>query len=124
MEKKALLRTFISSFIITLVVFCFVMSFLWVDLMADSNGFKGFFPSLRMEKIDPLIYRLNTAIKEYELDFAPAEKIARTFQSFEAWVLPEEWRVISRTSLYIKDRIASHKKLRQEQEYYKNAGLV
>ena len=124
MNKKQLLRVFFSSFVITLIVFCFIMSFVWVDLKADRNGFEGFFPSLSLEKVSPLVYKLNTITKQYALDFTPAETVAQKLQGFEAWILPEEWRVFTRTSLYIKEQIDAQRRYKQEQEYYKNAGLV
>lgn len=124
MKNRELLRTFFSSFVITLVVFCFIMSFMWVDLKANRNGFSGFFPSLNIEQVEPLIYKLNTATKQYNLDFTTAEQIAEKLQKAEAWVLPEKWRVFSRASLYIKNRLEAHKIYRREQEFYKNAGLV
>lgn len=124
MQKKELLRIFISSFLITIIVFCFIMGFVWVDLMSNRNGFDGFLPSLRLEKLEPLLYRLSTATDEIELDFAPADYVAQKLQRFEAWILPENWRVFTRTSLYIKEQFAAHKRLKQQQEFYKNAGLV
>ncbi|HWP50659.1 MAG TPA: hypothetical protein VN626_03070 [Clostridia bacterium] len=101
-----------------------MMCFTWVDLMADRNGFPGFLPSLRLEQVEPLVYELNTSTRQYRLDLTAAEHFAETFQRTEAWVLPEDWRIFTRTSLYIRDRIEAHKKQRQEQEFYKNAGLV
>lgn len=124
MQRKELWRIFFSSFVITLIVFCFVMCFIWVDLMADRNGFTGFLPSLRFEQVEPLVYELDTATKQYRLDLTAAERFAETFQRTEAWVLPEDWRIITRASLYIRERIQVHKKYRQEQDFYKNAGLV
>lgn len=124
MQKKELLRTFFSSFVITLVIFCCVMCFIWVDLMADRNGFPGFLPSLRLEQVEPLVYELDTHARQYRLDLTAAERFAETLQRTEAWVLPEDWRLFTRTSLYIRERLEARKKYRQEQEFYKNAGLV
>ncbi len=124
MQKKELLRVFFSSFVITFIVFCFIMCLVWVDLKADRNGFSGFLPSLRLEQVEPLVYALDTPGKQYRLDLTAAERLAETLQRTEAWVLPEDWRVFTRTSLYIRDRLQAHKKYRQEQEFYKNAGLV
>lgn len=124
MQKKEFFRIFFTSFVITLIAFCFVMSFIWVDLKADRNGFPGFLPSLRLEQVEPLVYQLNTPVKQYRLDFTPAERFAATLQHAEAWVFPEDWRIFTRTSLYIRERIEAREKYRQEQEFYKNAGLV
>ena len=124
MQKKELLRIFISSFLITIIVFCFIMGFVWVDFMSNRNGFDGFLPSLHVEKLEPLLYRLSTATDEIELDFSPADYVAQKLQHLEAWILPEKWRVFTRTSLYIKEQLAAHKRLKQQQEFYKNAGLV
>lgn len=124
MQRKELFRLFFSSFIITLIVFCFVICFVWVDLKADRNGFPGFFPSLHLEQVEPLVYELDTPTKQYRLNLTAAERVAETLQRTEAWVLPEDWRIFTRTSLYIRERIALHRKHQQEQEFYKNAGLV
>lgn len=124
MQRKEFFRIFFTSFVITLIAFCFVMSFIWVDLKADRNGFPGFLPSLRLEQVEPLVYELDTPVKQYRLDFTPAERFAETLQHAEAWVLPEDWRIFTRTSLYIRERLEARKKYRQEQEFYKNAGLV
>ena len=124
MQRKELARVFFSSFVITLIVFCFVLSLVWVDLKADRNGFNGFLPSLRLEKVEPLVYELDTPTRQYRLDLTAAERFAETLQRAEAWVLPEDWRVFSRASLYIREQLQAHKRYRQEQEFYKNAGLV
>lgn len=124
MQRKELFRIFFASFVITLIAFCFVMSFIWVDLKADRNGFPGFLPSLRLEQVDPLVYNLDTPTRQYRLDFTVAERFAKTLQRTEAWVLPEDWRIFTRASLYIHERLEAHKKYRQEQDFYKNAGLV
>ena len=78
MQRKELFRIFFTSFVITLIAFCFVMSFIWVDLKADRNGFPGFLPSLRLEQVEPLVYELDTPIRQYRLDFTPAERFADT----------------------------------------------
>ncbi|MFV0497121.1 MAG: hypothetical protein ACK5L0_02970 [Candidatus Fimivivens sp.] len=124
MQRKELLHIFFTSFVIALIAFCFIISFMWVDLKADRNGFPGFLPSLHLEQVEPLVYELSTATDQYRFNLTAAEKLAETFQHAEAWILPEDWRIFTRTSLYIRDRLAARKKYQQEQDFYKNAGLV
>lgn len=124
MQKKELLRLFLTSFIIAIIAFCFVISFIWVDLRADRNGFSGFLPSLHLEQVEPLVYELDTLTRPYRLDLTSAQQLAKTLQKTEAWIFPEDWRIFTRASLYIREQLKAHKKYQQEQEFYKNAGLV
>lgn len=124
MQRKELMRVFFSSFVMTLIAFFLVLSLAWVDFKADRNGFNGLLPALRLEQAAPLVYTLDTPNKQYRLDLTGAERFAQVLQSAEAWVLPEDWRIFSRTSLYINEQLQARKKHRQEQEFYKNAGLV
>lgn len=124
MQKKELVRIFFSSFVITLIVFNFTLGLIWVDFKADRNGFGGFLPSLRLERVEPLVYSLDTPAKQYRLDFTPADRFADVLRQAEIWALPEDWRVFTQTSLYIKQRLKTHQKQRLEREFYKNAGLV
>lgn len=123
-EKENLKRIFFSSFFITLIVAAFFMCLLFVDLKASESGFEGLFAQNKIERTAPLLYTVTIGSHSISLDLEYANKLAAKIQAAEAWLLPEEYRFISRVSVFIGEKIANGKTPYQKHEHYRNAGLV
>ena len=123
-ERKALRRTFLASFFITLILSAFVMGLFWISIKAERSGFNDFDTTLSAERSGELGCRLNLLGRSIDIDLAPINSIAGSLRDFEAWLLPEDMRFVSRFACFVGDKVNTGMRQHREKEFYRNAGLV
>lgn len=118
------LRCFMTSFIITLVLFGFFSGLFWVDGKAAQNSFNSFFTSLGFMRSEPLHYHIESALGELDLDLEGINSLVGRLRPISEWGSSAGQKLLGRLPFFAHDRYEAWQQYRREQEFYKNAGLV
>lgn len=123
-KKGSACRCFFTSFFITLALFGFFAGLFWVDGSAAQNSFNSFMTSLNFMRSEPLHYRFQSALGEFELNLDGVNELAGRLRPIEEWSGSASEKLLGRLPFFAHDRYKAWQQYQREQEFYKNAGLV
>lgn len=119
------IRPLLFAFLLTSILFCFLLALFWVQLQAARGDFSSLDRPTAVLKASPeplLLVRAGSW--ETRVPLGWLDRAAGVFQMLDRWIMPAELRFSVRAGLLAKDLAGQAHGRRLEREFYRNAGGV